>query len=134
MSFVPVWIRMWLGDPSCFLSRSSNALCVVGHQSLVALWFGKSFFSFRNLPFESMRRTMSALSGLLVSCLTSASCSFEVGSVDDCLATESCVLVGPGASGCFLRLVGAGWGVGWLAGISCDLLVGGVGWFVDVGG
>ncbi len=57
-----VWMMMWLGDPSLSSDSRSMACWVFRHQSFATVWFGKSFFSFRNLPLESMRMMMSGLS------------------------------------------------------------------------
>ncbi len=59
-SLEPVWMMMWLGEPSCSSDSSSMACRLVGHHSFDTLWLGNSFFSFKNFPLESMRMTMSA--------------------------------------------------------------------------
>lgn len=58
-SLEPVWMMMWLGDPSCSSDSRSMACWVFGHQILATVWVGKSLFSSMNLPLESMRMTMS---------------------------------------------------------------------------
>lgn len=45
-SFVPMWLEMWLGDPSCLLLMNSNAFWVVGHKSVAPLCYGKDFIFF----------------------------------------------------------------------------------------
>ena len=51
-SFVPVYITMWLGEPSWSSDRLSRACWVYGHQSLDTLCLGKSVFSFSHPPFS----------------------------------------------------------------------------------
>ncbi len=52
---VPVWIRIWPGVPNSGWERIWSAASVVGHQIFDTFILGKSFCSWMNLPFESIR-------------------------------------------------------------------------------
>ncbi len=60
-SLVPVWMMVWLGEPSLVTVNSSRAVLALGHQIFSALCLGNGVCSSRNFPQESIRRIMSAL-------------------------------------------------------------------------
>lgn len=115
-SLVPVWMMMCLGDSSCSSDNSSIALWVFGHQIFDTLLLGKSFFSSRNFPLESIRMTMSGFSlccaGLVLVCAVGGDvvlvCGLEVemgvgvacGTGGSWLFTESWMCSGLSSSAC----------------------------------
>ena len=52
---------IWVGDPRCSSDSNSIARRIFWHLSFLTLWWGKSFFSSRYLPFESMSSAISRL-------------------------------------------------------------------------
>ena len=75
-SLVPVWMIMWLGDPSSATVKSSRALWVLGHKIISTLCLWKRVCSSRNFPLESMSRMISALLPLCA-CAVSVECGVE---------------------------------------------------------
>jgi len=59
----PVWMMIWLGEPSWASVSSSRALSVVGHHNFSTRRCGNNFPSSMNFPLESISMTMSGLGG-----------------------------------------------------------------------